>query len=70
MDKCCPICGGKLYDDGDFLQCKHDTHHRIHHEKEWEQYVSGVKDLAWLRWRCKVRLGKMLQYERRNAHGS
>lgn len=57
----CPLCGKEMVMDGEHLQCKGSKRHRVHYKKEWLPYVQGQKDMKWLRWRVKVRVGKIIQ---------
>lgn len=60
----CPICDNFMRYDGDYLVCQADPRHKIHRIKEWAPYIAKVKDKAWLTWRMRVRLGKLV----RQAH--
>lgn len=57
----CPLCGNEMKRDGNYYKCIANQLHSILVEKEWERYVSGEKDINWLKWRMKVRLGKMVR---------
>jgi len=57
----CPLCDNEMHQDGDYYRCTANQLHLCLIEKEWERYKSGEKDIKWLRWRMKVRLGKMVR---------
>lgn len=57
----CPLCENLMRRDGDCYRCIANQLHICLIEKEWERYKSGEKSIDWLRWRIKVRLGKMVR---------
>ncbi len=57
----CPLCGNQMRQRGDYHICTANQLHICLIEQEWERYNSGEKDIKWLRWRMKVRLGKMVK---------
>jgi hypothetical protein len=57
----CPLCESAMRQDGRYHRCSANQLHAILIEEEWERYKSGEKDIRWLRWRMKVRLGKMVK---------
>ena len=57
----CPLCDAIMRRDGDYYRCAANQLHTCLIEKEWMRYESGEKDIKWLRWRMKVRLGKMVR---------
>jgi len=60
----CPICGNTMHRNGAYIECDHDPTHAIHYEKEFALYESGEKNVDWLRFRMKVRIGKAIQFQR------
>lgn len=54
----CPICDNLMRQDGNYYRCIANQLHTCLIEKEWKRYKSGEKNINWLRWRMKVRLGK------------
>ena len=57
----CPLCGNQMRKDGDYYRCSANQLHACLIDKEWARYISREKDMRWLRWRMKVRLGKMVR---------
>jgi len=56
----CPLCGGEMIPENGHLNCRSNTLHVLNMEKEVKRFESGEKDRAWLQFRMKVRLGKMV----------
>lgn len=55
----CPLCGNTMRLDGRYYRCNANQLHSCLIEEEWKRYKNGgEKDIRWLRWRMKVRLGK------------
>lgn len=65
----CPICGNTMHYDGAYIECDHDPEHAIHVEKEYTPYENGEKDINWLRFRMKVRVGKNKQIRKSHLVG-
>ncbi|MBA7701324.1 hypothetical protein ES703_110059 [subsurface metagenome] len=57
----CPICNNPMRLDGRYYRCIANQLHLCLIKEEWDRYKSGEKDIKWLRWRMKVRLGKMVR---------
>ena len=57
----CPLCNNAMRLDGRYYRCIANQLHACLVEEEWERYKSGEKDIKWLKWRMKVRLGKMVR---------
>lgn len=61
----CPLCDVAMRQDGDYYRCNANQLHAVLIIKEWNQVYAGGKTIEWLRWRMKVRLGKMVQRKSR-----
>ena len=57
----CPLCGNQMRQRDDYYSCTANQLHLCLVEREYERYKSGEKDIRWLRWRMKARLGKMVK---------
>jgi len=56
----CPLCASPMRQDGRYYKCIANQLHICLIEEEWDRYRSGEKDIKWLKWRMKVRLGKLV----------
>lgn len=64
----CPLCDSLMADkdeSGEYFVCRSNPQHRIHIAKEWAKFIAKEKDISWLKWRMKVRYGKLLQGQQR-----
>jgi len=57
----CPLCNNAMRQDGRYYRCNANQLHACLVEEEWDRYKSGEKDIRWLKWRMKVRVGKMVK---------
>jgi len=57
----CPLCGCNMRQNGDYYRCIANQLHACLIEREWDRYNSGEKTISWLKWRMKVRLGRMVK---------
>ena len=56
----CPLCDSPMKQDGKHYRCIANNLHLCLIDKEWGRHKSGEKDVMWLQFRMKVRLGKMV----------
>jgi len=54
----CPLCSNMMRQDGRYYRCIANQLHTCLIKEELGRFKSDEKDIKWLRWRMKVRLGK------------